>query len=143
MGIMIKNIFLALFFLFFWQVTLAESDTELDLELGQHDMDDINPELGSGLLEREIVSNLTIGKSADEILDMADDIAEALNDAILCGPDAVYAMVDVGIPIGLALDSIAKACNLTGATLAELSRALPPGMNGGGPGGGPGIPVSP
>lgn len=141
---MIKKIFLALFFLLFWQFTLAETDTELDLELGQYEMANISPELGSGFLEREIVSNMTKGKTADEILGMIDKIAEALNDVSLCGPDAVYAMANAGIPIGVALDSIAKACDLTGPKLAELNRALPPGMRGGGgPGGGPGIPVSP
>ena len=86
------------------------------------------------ILALDIIHTLTEGKTPDEIRDMIREIAEALSDASLCGPESVEAMYRYGIPYGRALDAIARACRLTGPQIAALAGNLAPGLHGhGGP----------
>ena len=90
----------------------------------------------SSSLAKDIVTSLTQDKTPEEIRAMVSTIADALSEASLCGVEAVEAMYQAGIPYGVALDAIAKACNLTGPEIAALARSLTPGLEGyGGPGG--------
>ena len=92
-------------------------------------------------LAKSIVNNMVVDKTPDEILAMVNEIALALSDQDLCGPEALQAMLDVDIPFDPAFDSIVKVCKLSGPELAALSRSLAPGIP---PGqGGPGPLVSP
>ena len=84
---------------------------------------------------------MVVNKTPDEILAMVDDIALALSNEDLCGPEALQAMLDVDIPFDPAFETIVKVCKLSGPELAALSRSLAPGVS---PGqGGPGPLVSP
>lgn len=125
---MFKQFILSFVLLFSWQFALA--DIESDLE--EIDSDYLDP----NLCANETVSGMVEGKTDDEILAMVDKIAQALEKDCLCDEYAVHAMLDVGIPTGLALDSVAKVCDLTGPQLADIARSLAPGMYGGG---GPGL----
>ena len=91
-------------------------------------------------MAKSIVNSMVVDKTSDEVLAMVNEIALALSNEDLCGPEAVDAMLDVYIPFDLAFDSIVQVCKLTGAELAALSRSLAPGMQGSG---GPGLLVSP
>ena len=90
----------------------------------------------SSSLAKDIVTDLTEGKTPEEIRAMVGTIADALSEASLCGVEAIDALYQAGIPYGVALDAIAKACKLTGPEIAAIARSLTPGLDGyGGPGG--------
>ncbi|MEE9551477.1 MAG: hypothetical protein V3V89_00380 [Gammaproteobacteria bacterium] len=124
---MLKQFILSFILLFSWQYALADIESELEVI----DSDHRDPKLCA----KETVLGMVEGRTDDEILAMVDEIAQALEKDCLCDEYAVHAMLDVGIPTGLALDSVAKACDLTGPQFADIARSLVPGMYGGGPGG--------
>lgn len=90
----------------------------------------------------EVVDEIVVGKTAEEIPPLAREMATALRDRCQCDAVAVRTMTEAGVPFDVSFNTIAEVCELEGTELGELSRALGPGLGGDAPGG-PGGEVSP
>jgi hypothetical protein len=110
---MFKRFILTVWMLLTWQVAMT-GITELSASM---------------ILAQNIVADMVADKTPAEVLEIVDQIAVELSNHELCGIEAVQSMTERGIPFEMALDSITKACNLTGPQVSALVRDLAPGFN--------------